>query len=81
MTDSQAILSQEIQDLKAKVEQAQIPDELKLKVQKDIVASMGYSQMFASGTLERLKNVTNAADTNNWAWVMVSFSPRIFSLK
>jgi hypothetical protein len=37
--------------------------------------------MFASGTLERLKNVADAANTNNWAWVMVSFSPRLFSLK
>jgi hypothetical protein len=50
-------------------------------IQKDIVASMGYSQMFGSETLERLKNVTDAANTNNWAWVMVSFSPRLFSLK
>ena len=50
-------------------------------IQKDIVATAGYSQMFASGTLERLKNVTNAANTNNWAWVMVSINPKIFSLK
>ena len=50
-------------------------------VQKDIVASAGYSQMFGSSTLERVKNVANAANTNNWVWVMVSFSPRIFTLK
>lgn len=50
-------------------------------VQKDIVASAGYSQMFGSSTLERVKNLTNAAQTNNWVWVMVSFSPRIFTLK
>ena len=50
-------------------------------VQKDIVASAGYSQMFGSSTLERVKNITNAAQTNNWVWVMVSFSPRIFTLK
>lgn len=50
-------------------------------IQKDIVATAGYSQMFGSGTLERLKNVTDAANTNNWAWVMVSFSPKLFSLK
>ncbi|AOZ99880.1 alginate export family protein [Flavobacterium commune] len=50
-------------------------------IQKDIVATAGYSQMFASETLERLKNVTNAANTNNWAWVMVSINPKIFSLK
>ncbi|MFV7234573.1 hypothetical protein [Flavobacterium sp. ZB4R12] len=50
-------------------------------IQKDIVASAGYSQMVGSSTLERLKNVTDAANANNWVWVMVSFSPRIFSLK
>lgn len=50
-------------------------------IQKDIVASVGYSQMFGSGTLERLKKVTDAAKTNNWVWVMVSFSPRLFTLK
>ncbi len=50
-------------------------------VQKDIVVLVGYSQMFASGTLERVKNVTDAAPANNWVWVMVSFHPRIFTLK
>ncbi|MFV5703489.1 alginate export family protein [Flavobacterium sp. XS2P12] len=50
-------------------------------LQKDIIASAGYSQMFGSGTLERLKNVADAANTNNWVWVMISFSPRLFSLK
>ena len=50
-------------------------------VQKDIVATAGYSQMFSSSTLERVKNVTSPATTNNWAWVMISFSPRIFTLK
>ncbi|MFE3870171.1 alginate export family protein [Flavobacterium sp. ZS1P70] len=50
-------------------------------LQKDIVASAGYSQMFGSATLERVKNVAEASNTNNWVWVMISFSPRIFSLK
>jgi hypothetical protein len=50
-------------------------------VRKDIVAMAGYSQMFSSSTLERVKTVSNAADTNNWVWVMVSFSPRIFTSK
>ena len=50
-------------------------------VRKDIVVMGGYSQMFASSTLERVKSVANAADTNNWVWVMVSFSPRIFTSK
>lgn len=48
-------------------------------VQKDIVISGGFSQIFTSSTLERVKNVTNAADANNWAWLMVSFSPKLFS--
>lgn len=38
MTDYKALLEQEIQELKTKVSQAQIPDELKLKVDKEIVA-------------------------------------------
>ena len=50
-------------------------------VQKDIVAMAGYSQMFGSSTLERIKTVANVSDTNNWVWVMVSFSPRIFTSK
>ncbi|MFV8270047.1 alginate export family protein [Flavobacterium sp. GT2N3] len=50
-------------------------------LQKNIIASAGYSQMFASKTLERLKNVADAANTNNWVWVMVSFSLNLFTLK
>ncbi len=38
MTDYKQLLEQEIQALKTKVDQAQIPDELKLKVHKEIVA-------------------------------------------
>jgi hypothetical protein len=49
-------------------------------VQKDIVATAGYSQMFGSSTLERLKG-GNAGNTNNWVWVMVSFSPKLFTIK
>ncbi|UQD54940.1 alginate export family protein [Flavobacterium sp. K5-23] len=49
-------------------------------IQKDIVASAGYSQMFGSSTLERLKG-GNAGNTNNWVWVMVSFSPKLFTIK
>jgi hypothetical protein len=50
-------------------------------VQKDIAVSAGYSQMFASQTLERLKNIADTSNINNWTWLMVSFSPRIFTLK
>jgi len=47
---------------------------------KDIVVSGGYSQMFGSKTLELLKN-GDAGHTNNWAWLMISVNPRIFSWK
>ena len=49
--------------------------------QKDIVATGGYSQMFGSATLERVKNVADASNTNNWVWVMISFRPKLFTLK
>lgn len=51
------------------------------KIHKDIVATAGYSQMFASSTLERVKNVTTPSNNNNWAWVMVSFNPKLFGTK
>jgi hypothetical protein len=49
-------------------------------IHKDIMATAGYSQMFGSNTLERLKG-GDAGNTNNWVWVMVSFNPRLFSMK
>ena len=49
-------------------------------LQKDIVFTAGYSQMFGSATLERLKG-GDATHTNNWVWMMVSFSPRLFATK
>ncbi|WP_413998049.1 alginate export family protein [Flavobacterium sp. W1B] len=48
--------------------------------QKDVLASAGYSQMFGSTTLERLKG-GDSNNTNNWVWVMISFSPRLFTAK
>ncbi|KRB58065.1 alginate export family protein [Flavobacterium sp. Root186] len=47
---------------------------------KDITVSGGYSQMFGSKTLEFIKN-GDAGHTNNWAWLMISVNPRIFSWK
>jgi hypothetical protein len=47
---------------------------------KDIVLTGGYSQMFGSETLEFIKN-GDASHTNNWAWLMISVNPRIFSWK
>jgi hypothetical protein len=48
---------------------------------KDIVVSGGYSQMFGSETLEFIKSPGVANHTNNWAWLMISVNPRIFSWK
>lgn len=47
---------------------------------KHITLTGGYSQMFGSKTLEFLK-AGDAGHTNNWAWMMVSVNPRIFSWK
>jgi hypothetical protein len=47
---------------------------------KEITLTGGYSQMFGSKTLEFLK-AGDAGHTNNWAWLMISVNPRIFTLK
>ncbi|MEO8533099.1 MAG: alginate export family protein [Flavobacterium sp.] len=48
------------------------------KFKKDITLTGGYSQMFGSKTLEFLK-AGDAGHTNNWAWVMISVNPKIFT--
>lgn len=50
------------------------------KVQKDIVVQAGYSQIFATKTLENLKSAPDSK-TNNWCWIMVNINPKIFSSK
>ncbi|MEO6175087.1 MAG: alginate export family protein [Flavobacterium circumlabens] len=47
---------------------------------KEITLTGGYSQMFGSETLEFLKT-GDAGHTNNWAWLMISVNPRIFTWK
>lgn len=47
---------------------------------KDITVTGGYSQMFGSKTMEFIKN-GDAGHTNNWAWLMISVNPRIFTYK
>ncbi|MBF7092436.1 alginate export family protein [Flavobacterium sp. ALJ2] len=48
---------------------------------KDITLTGGYSQMFGTKTLEILKAPGYAGHTNNWAWLMISVNPRIFTWK
>jgi len=48
------------------------------KFTKDISVAAGYSQMFASEGLEYLKNNFDG-NTNNWAWLMLTIKPTLFS--
>lgn len=48
---------------------------------KEITLTGGYSQMFGTKTLEVLKTPGYAGHTNNWAWLMISVNPRIFTWK
>ncbi len=42
--------------------------------------SIGYSQLFATETMEFLKG-GNKENTTNWAWIMLRFNPQLFSSK
>ncbi|WP_278020961.1 alginate export family protein [Flavobacterium ginsengisoli] len=47
---------------------------------KNITVTGGYSQMFGSKTMEFVKG-GDTSHTNNWAWLMISVDPKIFSWK
>ena len=47
---------------------------------KSVKIQAGYSQMFATKSLEVLKG-GNKNNTNNWAWVMLTFKPTFFKSK
>ncbi|CAN1507795.1 Alginate export domain containing protein [Flavobacteriaceae bacterium] len=49
-------------------------------VHKFVNVSGGYSQMFATDTMQRLKG-GDVDHTNNWAWLMINVNPQIFSFK
>lgn len=46
-----------------------------------VVFNLGYSQMFASDSLEFIKDVSNAKSNASWAWAMISFKPTLFTTK
>lgn len=50
------------------------------KLNKDVTIGAGYSQMFASEGLEVLKNNADG-NGNNWAWLMLTIKPTLFSSK
>lgn len=48
------------------------------KIRKDFGINFGYSQMFGSDSLEILKG-GDSGEVQNWAWIMLNFSPKLFS--
>ncbi|SNR51867.1 alginate export family protein [Lutibacter flavus] len=50
------------------------------KLNKDVSIAAGYSQMFAKEGLEVLKNNADG-NGNNWAWLMLTIKPTLFSSK
>ena len=50
------------------------------KLNKDVTIGAGYSQMLASEGLEVLKN-NASGNGNNWAWLMVTIKPTLFTTK
>ncbi|WP_372795094.1 alginate export family protein [Lutibacter sp.] len=50
------------------------------KLNNDVTIGAGYSQMFASEGLEVLKN-NASGNGNNWAWLMLTIKPTLFSSK
>lgn len=49
-------------------------------VHKFVNVTGGYSQMFATDTMQRLKG-GDVDHTNNWAWLAINVNPQIFSYK
>ena len=47
-------------------------------VSKSVVIAGGYSQMFATETMQVLKG-GNYQNTNNWGWIMITFKPTFFN--
>ncbi|RLD38756.1 MAG: hypothetical protein DRI89_14080 [Bacteroidetes bacterium] len=53
-------------------------------ISKSVKIQGGYSQMFATETMQVLKYASNPTgefykNTNNWAWIMLTFKPTFFS--
>lgn len=49
---------------------------------KNMVVKTGYSQMFATESMDALKNVADGnKQTNNWGWVMLVFNPTFLQTK
>ncbi|SHJ73459.1 Alginate export [Reichenbachiella agariperforans] len=54
------------------------------KLDPAVTINLGYSQMFATESMEQIKGTVTgytgeASALNNWAWVMVDFRPQLFN--
>lgn len=49
------------------------------KLSKDATIALGYSQMFGTKSLQRLKG-GDPDSVQNWAWISVNFHPTLFSI-
>jgi hypothetical protein len=47
----------------------------------DVVLNIGYSQMFATDTMNEIKGIAKPASYNSWAWVMLAIKPTLFKTK
>ena len=52
----------------------------KYVIAKNTTLVGGYSQMFATESMQALKG-GNHKNTNNWAWLMIDFKPTFFKSK
>ncbi|MFV0290826.1 MAG: alginate export family protein [Mangrovibacterium sp.] len=52
---------------------------LNYKVDKDFSISAGYSHMFATDSLQKLKTGTTSRSNANWAYISLAFTPQFFS--
>lgn len=68
----------------ADVDEKQLGNEVDItfghKIQKNVSLVAGYSHMFAADGMENLKGNFDG-NTNNWAWVMLTINPTLFSSK
>lgn len=50
---------------------------LSYRPRADVAFTFGYSQMFKTDTMDRIKGSQNSAWYNSWAWVMLQFRPTL----
>ncbi|MDW3196791.1 MAG: alginate export family protein [Cytophagales bacterium] len=48
-----------------------------LTMTKDVKFNLGYSQMFASESMELIKSTGDSNSLNNWIWTMIDFNPSV----